>query len=410
MSSIVYGFTPHIGQERVINTIIGGPEKYITVVSPRQIGKSILLINLILYYAINDKDNPIIGVITPVYSQAKKILEDLYAAIKDSGIIESGNFSSFSLTLKTGARIIFKSSEREDNLRGNTFDYLFLDEAAYQRKDAWENAILPTALVKGKKVVLFSTPRGRDWFYQMYMMGQDPTFTKYASVRMNQGENPLIDKSEIEAAKRALPDAVFRAEYLGEFIEGESMVFSSFKKCIATSLLRPQGKVFCGLDLGRKQDYTVATFIDERGNVIELFRQNMSTWESIINNLIVKVKKYNASILVETNSIGDVIYEQIKNRWQNTHPFNTTAQSKKDIIETLVLAFNNEEIAIPNDDDLIGELETFEMSYNPQTRNVRYAAREPFHDDMVISLALANWHRGQNKDYGNYAYIGRRKT
>jgi len=408
--STVLGFTPHIGQQRVIDAVVNGPEKYITVVSPRQIGKSILLINLILYYAINDKNKPIIGVITPVYAQAKKILEDLYSAIKDSGIVESGNFSSFSLTLRTGSRIIFKSSEREDNLRGNTFDYLFLDEAAYQREDAWKRAILPTALVKGKKVVLFSTPRGRDWFYEMFMLGQDPTFKKHTSVRMNQGENPLIDKDEIEAAKRALPDAAFRAEYLGEFIEGESMVFSNFKQCISQSALRPNGKVVCGLDLGRKQDYTVAVFMDENGNVIEIFRQNMTTWESIINNLMIKVKKYNASILVETNSIGDVIFEQLKSRWQNTHPFNTTSQSKKDIIETLVLSFNNKDIQIPNDNDMISELETFEMTYNAQTRNVRYAAREPFHDDIVISLALANWHRKQNKDYGMYAYIGKRKS
>ena len=59
----VSGFNPHQGQQRVIDTIVNGTEKYVTVVSPRQQGKSLLLINLILYYGINDK-NCKIGIIS----------------------------------------------------------------------------------------------------------------------------------------------------------------------------------------------------------------------------------------------------------------------------------------------------------------------------------------------------------
>lgn len=408
--SVVYGGTLHTGQQRVVDTLLQEDIKYVTVVSPRQIGKSFLLTNLILYFGINDKasDN-IIGVIAPVYSQARKLMDDLHKAIVDSGIIESANFSNYEIKLKTGATILFRSAEREDSLRGLTLKYAFLDESAYIKDSAWNQVIRPTTLVKGKKVVIFSTPRGtNNWFYSMYMMGLSNEFPNYASVRMNLGENPLIDPEEIEAARKALPDAIFRAEYMGEFIEGESMVFSNFKDCISLSNINGKGKIYCGLDLGRKQDYTVAIFMDESGNVIEVYRQNLSSWETIINNLISKLKKYNASILVETNSIGDVIFEQIKSKWSNTHPFYTSAETKKEIIETLILAFNNNSIKIPNDDELINELETFEMSYNPQTRNVKYAARPPFHDDIVIALALANYHRTQNKTYGNYAFIGRK--
>ena len=56
--------------------------------------------------------------------------------------------------------------------------------------------------------------------------------------------------------------------------------------------------------------------------------------------------------------------------------------------------------------ELHHELEVFEMSYNPTTRTVRYAARTPFHDDMIIALCISNWNRLQNKQTGQYAYIG----
>jgi hypothetical protein len=405
----VFGLRPHKGQQRVIDTIINGPEKYITVVSPRQVGKSMLLVNLILYYAINDK-NCKIGVITPIYQQARKLMEDLYEGIKDSGIIESSNFSNFEFKLKTGSKIIFRSSEREDGLRGYTFDYVFLDEAAYQQESAWKRAIQPTVLVHGKKAVLFSTPRGRDWFYNMFQLGQDPSHPKHTSVRMEQGDNPFIDKEEIEGARKTLPEAIFRAEYLGEFLEGESQVFQNFNKLAFSNWTLPKGKCYMGVDLGRESDYTVATTIDENGKVVDIYRDNQKDWETMQNEIISRAKKYNATVMIETNSMGTVIFEQIKRQYQNTHPFVTSSQSKRDIIESLILGFNEEQVKIPTIElypELHRELEVFEMTYNPQSRSVKYAARPPFHDDLVISLAIANWNRLQNKSLGSYAVMGR---
>jgi phage FluMu gp28-like protein len=407
----VYGGDLHVGQQRVVDAILQDHIKYITVVSPRQIGKSYLLTNLILYYAINDKESDnIIGVIAPVYSQARKLMDDLHKVIVDSGIIESANFSNYEIKLKTGATILFRSAEREDSLRGLTIKYAFLDESAYIKDNAWLQVIRPTTLVKGKKVVSFSTPRGtKNWFYSMFKMGESSEYSNHASVRMYQGENPLIDPQEIESAKMALPDAIFRAEYEGEFIEGESSVFSNFKNSIKEVKQLPVGKVFCGLDLARKGDYTVAIFIDESGSVVDILRINNISWDGIVKQLLMKIRKYNASVLVETNSIGDVIFEQLKDKWNNVTPFATTNESKKEIIETLIYAFNSDSIKIPSDSDLISELETFEMTYSPQSRTVKYSARQGFHDDMVIALALANYHKTQNKSYGNYSVIGARR-
>lgn len=408
MSKTVQGFRPHIGQRRVIDTIVDGTQKYITVVSPRQQGKSLLLVNLLLYYGINDKGCKI-GVVAPIYSQARKLMEDLYEAIKDSGIVEATNFSNHEIKLKTGSKIYFRSSEREDGLRGYTFSYLFLDEASYQTEDAYRRAIEPTALVHGKKVVLFSTPRGRDWFYNMFELGQNPEYPNYASVRMEQGDNPYINQEEVQAAKKVLPDAIYRAEYLGEFLEGESMVFSNFKTNTFSQYPPRNGKVYIGVDLGRESDYTVAVAMDQSGNVIEIYRDNQKDWDVMQSNILMLARKYNATIMIETNSMGTVIFESIKKQYQDTHPFVTSNSSKKDIVESLILAFNENQIRIPDANlfpELHHELEVFEMSYNPTTRNVKYAARTPFHDDMVIALCISNWNRIQNKSYGSYAVMG----
>ena len=165
------------------------------------------------------------------------------------------------------------------------------------------------------------------------------------------------------------------------------------------------------MDLGRESDYTVCTFIDSAGQIIDIYREKGKDWEEMTNAVLTRVKKWNASLLVETNSMGTVIYENLKKQWADTHPFNTSNSSKKDIVETLILAFAEASIKIPSiklEPVLHHELEVFEMSYNPKTRNVRYAARASFHDDMVLSLCIGWWHKTQNASYGTYAYMGKR--
>ena len=410
MTKTAIGFSPHQGQTRVIDAVVGTPQKYITVVSPRQQGKSLLLVNLLLYYGINVKGSKI-GVIAPIYSQARKLMEDLYEAIKDSGIVEATNFSNHEIKLKTGSKIYFRSSEREDGLRGYTFDYLFLDEAAYQTEDAWKRAIQPTALVHGKKCVLFSTPRGKDWFHDMFQMGKDPNYPTHGSVRMEQYDNPYINREEVEAAKRALPDAIFRAEYLGEFLEGESQVFQNFNANAFEMYPRPQGKCYIGVDLAQSGDYTVAVVMDATGAVVEIYRDNHKEWDDMSTKIIQLAQRYNATLMVETNSMGSVVLEGIRKRYQDAHGFNTSNQSKRDIVESLILGFNDGSVKIPSAElypELHRELEVFEMSYNPQSRSVKYAARPPFHDDIVIALCIANWNRLQNKTYGQYVVQGKR--
>ena len=115
--------------------------------------------------------------------------------------------------------------------------------------------------------------------------------------------------------------------------------------------------------------------------------------------------------MVEVNSIGDVIYEQIKNQWQDTHPFVTTSKSKNEMIEGLILDMNNRAVTIPDGHLfpwLLSELEVFTYSYNPKTRSIKYGHPTGLHDDCVISLAIVNYNRKQNKTLGTYAVMGRR--
>ena len=143
------GFTPHKKQRVNLQAILAGTEKFYVVSVGRQFGKSLMGMNLLLYWAINMKPCQILWV-SPVYSQTSKVQKELMSAIGNSGIVQNCNFSDNYIRLKTGSEIIFRSAERYDNVRGWTFDYAVIDEAGFIKQEAWQEAIRPTLAVKGK--------------------------------------------------------------------------------------------------------------------------------------------------------------------------------------------------------------------------------------------------------------------
>ena len=307
---IATGFRPHQGQQGFIDLLLSSDSKYYTLVSSRQCGKSMLGMNLILYFAINEPGSKVAW-ISPTYMQVRKVMEELHDAIATSKITTKVNYSTYEIHLKNESVIYFRSAENYDALRGYTFDYMIVDEAAYIKEQGWRSAIQPTVMIKGKKVVLMSTPRGKDFFHDMYQLGLSADHPNYQSYRMTYTQNPFVDMSEVEAAKKTLPPAIFRAEYEGEFVEGESMVFENYTNCMFDQWPKPEGLCYIGCDLGRTSDYTVATVMDEKGQVIEIYRDNQKDWSHMIGNIDKLARKYNAFVLIEENSMGTVVYEQL---------------------------------------------------------------------------------------------------
>ena len=407
---IATGFRPTVAQQGFIDLLLNSDAKYYTLVSSRQAGKTMLGQNLRLYFAINNAGSKV-AFISPTYMQVRKVMEELHNAIALAKITKKVNYSTYEIHFHNGSVIYFRSADNYDSLRGYTFDYMIADEASYLKEQGWRAAIQPTVLVRGKKVILMSTPRGQDFFYEMYQLGQSEDHPNHQSYRMTYKGNPFVDMSEIEAAKKTLPPAIFKAEYEGEFVAGESMVFENYTNCMFDRYPQPKGRVFAGIDLGKESDYTVATFIDESGQVVDIYRDNKKDWTQMIEEIIKRAKKWKATLMVEANSMGTVVIEQIKKKHQDTHAFQTTNKSKQEIVEGLILDFHEEAIGIPSPKlipELQNELDVFEMRYSPKSRSVIYAAREPFHDDIIISLGIANYNRKQNKSYGQYAWMGQR--
>lgn len=113
----------------------------------------------------------------------------------------------------------FKSADSEGGLRGEGLGWLVADECAHIRNwpDVWEQELRP-ALTDLKGEALFpSTPFGLNHYAEMFRRAEsDPAWASFQEPTRN---NPFIDPGEIEAARKDMPELVFRQEYLAEFVQ-----------------------------------------------------------------------------------------------------------------------------------------------------------------------------------------------
>jgi len=117
----------------------------------------------------------------------------------------------------------------DDPGRGRKYGRVFIDEAAIvpseRLRKQFQEAIRPTLTDFGGAADFASTPKGAGFFQELFERGQDPNEPDWMSWQLPTTANPHIDPAEVEAARLELPSAVFRQEYLAEFVTDFGAVF-----------------------------------------------------------------------------------------------------------------------------------------------------------------------------------------
>lgn len=404
----VEGFSPYDKQKEWIETIENPDVKYATLIVGRQVGKSLLATNLLLKWSL-ENNNVVSMFCAPIYSQVRKVFDDVYNAIAGTPILVSSNKSNYEMVLINGSKILFRSTENADSLRGYTNHYLLIDEAAFVKDNVWTEVLKPTILVKGRKCLFLSTPKNKgNYLYKLDILGQDPDNKEYVSIHGSSYDNPFIDAKDLDEAKKTMPEDIYRAEVLGEWVDGGGSVFKDIDNYCVLPEWRPKTnglRYYAGIDVGRQTDYSVLTILDDSGNVVFIYRDNNKSWDTIIDDMVKHLNRYGATAMMEVNGIGDPLYEQLSKKYKDLHPFQTTNQSKTQIIEDLIYELNTGNLKLPTEDlfrPLYNELQTFTYSYSPSTRKVQYKAIGGAHDDTIMSLAIGLHSLREKKTKGSY--------
>lgn len=331
--------------------------------------------------------------ISPTYRMADDVWRSLKVSL--SGVWSGKSEDMRRIDLPGGGLIIVRSGHDPDALRGAGLDLAILDEAAYLHPDVWSAVIRPALADRRGEALFLSTPRGRNWFWGLYMLGQNPAQPQWKSWRFPTRANPLIDPAEIEAARDLLPDRTFREEYLAEFLDDSGGVFRRVEAAATAepeSAPLPGERIIFGVDWGRDNDFTcIAVLSADRRRLLALDRFNEIGWNLQRGRLAVLAEQWQPEVIwAEANSIGGPNIEALLAEGLPVIPFTMTATSKGPLIESLALALERSELAILPDPVLLHELQSYTMERLSSGR-FRYNALPGQHDDTVIALALA-WH------------------
>ena len=290
-----------------------------------------------------------------------------------------------------GGFIAVRSADNPDSLRGEGLDLVVMDECAFTRKEAWTEAIRPALSDRIGKALLFSTPKGRNWFWESYQRGLNKE-EGWASFLFPTVTNPYIDPNEVEDAKRDLPEIIFRQEYMAEFIDDQGGVFRRVQEAAVLDPIEPQrGRQYAaGVDVASSVDYTVVTVLDaESKQMVYMDRFNRVDYPVLEDRLAALYAKWDLyNMTIEANSIGRPVLDHMAVRGLCVTPFTTTNQTKQTVIQSLQSAFEHGAIQILNDPILVGELLSFEAKRN-NSGSFSYSAPDGMHDDCVMSLAIA---------------------
>lgn len=383
------------------------------VKSKRQVGKSLLIIGELLYFAIN-YTGTINCAISPTLNQARKLFKEIIKVTENTGVIKKKNETLLEIEFINGSTILFKSAEQKNNLRGYTYTGLLcIDECAYIGNEIF-SIVKPSTDVWRCPILMVSTPKFKvGFFYETYLKGLNGNkrITSYDFCQYD--TSALLSNEALEIYRQMLPRNQFTTEYLGEFLDADGCVFSGFKECMTTAKLAEYKYLYIGIDWasGVGNDDTVITAVNERGEQVFLQYFNKKKTTDQIDYIYEYLKPHLSKIKIivaEANSIGTPMIEQLKQKLGSysrlIKSFTTTNKDKARIVGQLQVAFEQHTIKITNDRKQLDQLGMYEAEYNFKTGNVSYNAPLGGHDDICIALCLCWEGFKSNNLTGNYVY------
>lgn len=443
-------FNPYDYQQRTINLIENN--QFTLIAKARQLGVSQIVISWFLFKAVTDA-----GFTGIVLSKNQSDSSNLARRIKEmfsqlSDYFEFESDSLLHMKVQGGGQIFFKNSSIEATRGIDSVTAIFFDEAAFVPNiDMIFGAALPCTEMSGDdaRIIIASTPNGLggNWFGEKLVQNCDrdpltickqisegavepfqyfldrvnwckvfihwkahPIYSKrdnyLEDIALKKGQSIEIVKQEYDLSFTDTDESVFPVELIYK-IKDENLEFE--KSSDGNSLY------FLSIDAaGIGDDFFVAQvwkedYVEvnqkEFKKVLKLayqYRKRDGSTDSHILKLLELIDNFQIyAVGIETNSIGQVIYERLVTQRKNIeyHTIKTTKHSKQAMIERVIYLLERNQIKTPpNEKYLVGELANF------RNLNGRFEAGTGFHDDTVMALCFAadvwtEYSLGRNKSF-----------
>jgi hypothetical protein len=333
----------------------------------------------------------------PTYAEAKDAVwrnpAMLFRVIPEDWV-KSVNQQELVVYLKNGSYIQLKGADDPDALRGAAPMGIIFDEFAMQKLEAWK-VMEPVLRENGGWAWFVTTPKGKNHAFEFFEKGLQGN-PEWKSWILKASTSGIIDPYQLEEMRKGMSESFYNQELECEFLEGEGSVFRGVKEIMTASPKQPQpGHLYViGADLARLRDFTVLTVYD-RGTNAQVYQDRFQEldWEFQRKKVAALSAHYNNALVeIDATGIGDPIFNDLQRAGVPIEPFKITETTKKELIEKMSIWIEQRGFTMIPIEETKKEFEQFTYKLG-ETGKVHYGAPqgENYHDDIVISHALAVW-------------------
>jgi len=201
--------------------VLRSDSKRIILNCARQSGKSTITAILALHLALYVRDSLVL-IVSPSLRQSSEMFKTIIRFYHDLGKpVPAVKETALTLQLTNKSRIVSLPS-REGTVRGfSGVSLLVIDEAAHVPDDLYY-AVRPMRTVSQGRLILLSTPHGREGFFFEAWTKENG----WLKIKISADQCPRLTPQIIEEEKASMPSWFFRQEYYNSFEAGERSLFS----------------------------------------------------------------------------------------------------------------------------------------------------------------------------------------
>jgi len=388
-------FKPRPYQECLFDAIINMGYKKVMAVWPRRAGKDLTAWNICIQELI--KRTQTIYYVFPTYSSGRRILWD---SITNDGsrildympkeVIESKNEQLMRIRLKNGSVFQIVGSDNYDNaLVGTNPQGVVFSEFAISNPLAY-GFVRPILSANNGWVLIVSTPRGKNFLWEMYNIGlMNPKSWYVSKLTVDDTNHIPLDVIERERAEGEMSEDLQLQEYWTSFEMGiEGAYYTKYidklrlNSQIACVPWEPALKVHTAWDIGVR-DMTSIIFFQIAGQVIRIidcYEKNKEGIEHYVN--VLKSKDYTYGKHIGPHDIRVMDFSTGITRWEKAKQLGITFVVADKIpvvdgIEAVRSALPRMWFDEVKCSKLIKALENYRQEFDPKKKVYKH---KPLHD------------------------------
>jgi len=343
--------------------------------------------------------------VAPTYRKAKIGYRYMKAMMPDMpGYIDCIN-GKLEIRIGNGTTVVFlHGKDAEVTIEGEGVDDFVIDEAGKIDKQVWYSLLTTITQTQGKGIVT-GTPRGVTWYKDVFKRAKSgDSFFCWAQVKTE--DSPFITTAAVARAKRLLPKFLYEQYFNASFIsEGStfgdlSMMWDENLKVIEPCKfwLHPDVEernldVFHGIDIGKKEDFTVFYSINQNGNLVGFARFRHVPYPMIITRIKVYLEKHfhgDNIIRFDATGVGEAFGDHLVEAELDASitPVTFTNKSKSEMVTKTIMAIQAGWHRSPRIKCIEDEFVNYELEVTASGL-YRYSAPDGEHDDIVSAALLS---------------------